>query len=137
MDHLSPVFSLVRRFAIEAPNPETFRDTKPSLLVCWWSTCYAATVIVIRVLGRYGRADKVFKEDAVMLVAVVPLLLRMAFLHPVLLFGTNNVVADDLSDWSIHRREKGSQLVMMCRIFYPALYVLPPYYLSLVHLILT
>lgn len=112
---------LLRRFVDTAPDPETFRDTKPSLLVCWWCTCYAATVIVIRVLGRYGRADKIFKEDAVMLVAILPLLLRMAFTHPVLLFGTNNVITDGLSEWNIRRRVTGSQLVMVSRIFYPAL----------------
>ena len=50
--------------------------------------------------------------------ALVPLFVRMAFVHVVLLHGTNNVQANGLTDLQIQRREIGSRLVLAARIFY-------------------
>lgn len=53
-----------------------------------------------------------------MMLAVVPLLMRAAFVHVVLLYGTNNTQLDGLTEAVIHRREIGSQLVLASRIMY-------------------
>ncbi|TVY88531.1 hypothetical protein LAWI1_G004578 [Lachnellula willkommii] len=109
---------LPRSLVSEAPALRTFRDDKPTLLVCWWCTFYAVTVILFRVCGRYVRAEKIFTEDGIMLLAIVPLFLRMALIHVVLLFGTNNAVITNLSVEDVRRREIGSQLVLVSRIMY-------------------
>lgn len=110
----------VLRLVTEAPDITTFRDDKPTLLVSWWCTCYAIAIIVIRFCGRYVRAEKVFLEDAIMLLAITPLLVRMGFVHIVLRNGTNNTITDGLSAQNIQQRELGSQLVLAARISYAA-----------------
>lgn len=111
---------ILRRFVDDAPAAQSFRDTKPTLLVSWWCTVYAITIIVFRAAGRYVRTEKIFVEDGIMLLAVIPLLARMGFTHVVLLFGTNNVVTTGLTDDDIHRREIGSQMVLASRLMYAA-----------------
>lgn len=107
----------IRSFT-DAPELRSFRDDKPILLVSWWCTFYAITIILIRFCGRYVRTEKVFREDGTMLLAIVPLLLRMAFVHVVLLFGTNNTITVNLTDVDIRHREIGSRLVLASRIMY-------------------
>lgn len=75
-------------------------------------------IIVIRMFGRYLRTQRFFTEDKVMMIAVVPLITRMTLVHFVLVWGTNNVKADGLSETDIRDREIGSQLVLAARIFY-------------------
>jgi hypothetical protein len=111
---------LFRRAVTEPPELRAFRDDKPTLLVSWWCTFYAITIIIIRVCGRYVRTEKIFSEDGTMLLAIIPLLIRMAFVHVVLLFGTNNTVTTDLTAEGIRRREIGSRLVLASRIMYAA-----------------
>ncbi|KAH8820806.1 hypothetical protein F5884DRAFT_61335 [Xylogone sp. PMI_703] len=111
---------ILRRFAAAPPGERSFRDDKPTLLVGWWCTCYAIAVIVVRVCGRYVRAERIFREDGVMTLAIIPLLIRMALVHIVLLYGTNNVDTFGLTPREIHRREIGSQAVLASRIFYAA-----------------
>jgi len=111
---------LLRRFVDDPPELMTFRNVKPTLLVSWWCTVYAITIIFIRVGGRYVRAEKIFAEDGIMLLAIIPLLVRMAFVHVVLLFGTNNTATDGLSPQAIHQRQIGSQLVLASRVMYAA-----------------
>lgn len=57
-----------------------------------------------------------------MLWSIVPLMIRMAFIHPVLLWGTNNTTGLALSDQDIENRSLGSRLVLASRIFY-AIYI--------------
>ena len=111
---------LLRRFVDTAPELTAFRDVKPTLLLSWWCTFYSFVVILLRVAGRYVRAEKVFLDDGIMLLAIVPLFMRMAFVHVVLLYGTNNVATDGLSDVAIYQRELGSKLVLASRIMYAA-----------------
>jgi hypothetical protein len=111
---------VLRRFVTTAPALRDFREDKPTLLVSWWCTFYAITIILFRVCGRYIRTEKVFLEDGVMILAVVPLLMRVAFVHVVLLYGTNNSDTTGLTSVEIHHRETGSQLVLASRIMYAA-----------------
>jgi hypothetical protein len=103
-----------------APPARSFQDDKPTLLVCWWCTLFAAVIIVFRVTGRFIRSETLFKEDWLAFVTLIPLAIRMALVHVIILFGTNNVVTEGLSAESIHNREIGSRLVLASRIFYAA-----------------
>ena len=102
------------------PAARSFHDDKPTLLVCWWCTCFAAVIIIFRVCGRYIRTEKLFKEDWLAFACLIPLLTRQALVHVILLYGTNNVITTGLSDEEIYRRSIGSRLVLASRIFYAA-----------------
>jgi len=56
-----------------------------------------------------------------MALSLVPLLGRMALVHLVLLWGTNNAITDGLTPLDIQHREIGSKLVLASRIMYAAL----------------
>ena len=51
---------------------------------------------------------------------LIPLLIRMAFVHVVLLYGTNNVMTDGLTGDEIWHRSIGSRAVLASRAFYAA-----------------
>ncbi|RDL32380.1 uncharacterized protein BP5553_08836 [Venustampulla echinocandica] len=111
---------IFRRLAAEAPEPRGFREDKPTLIMSWWCTIYAITTILLRIAGRYIRTEHIYIEDRVMLLAIVPLLIRIAVVHPILLYGTNNTVITELLPASIRQREIGSQLVLASRVMYAA-----------------
>lgn len=104
-----------------APPPaRNFNEDKATLIVCWWCTMFAVTIIMFRVTGRYIRTEKLFPEDIIASLCIIPILARMALVHVVLLYGTNNVITDGLSQLNISHREIGSRLVLGSRIFYAA-----------------
>lgn len=102
------------------PAARIFLDDKPTLLVSWWCSLFAATVIIFRICGRYIRTEKLFTEDWIAFLCLIPLFIRMGLVHVVLLYGTNNVIADGLSDLEVQHRQIGSKLVLASRIFYAA-----------------
>lgn len=77
-------------------------------------------MILTRLAGRKVRSNKLFREDWIMLLALVPLFARMGFVHIVLVYGTNNVatVGVNYTEEEIRHRELGSKLVLAARIFY-------------------
>ncbi len=107
------------------PPLRPFSDDKPTLLVSWWLTIFCAFVIALRIVGRYVRVERLFVEDKIAGLALIPLFLRMVFVHVVLLYGTNNVAVEQngprLSGEEIHRRSIGSGLVLLTRILQPTL----------------
>ncbi|KAL4740451.1 hypothetical protein BDV11DRAFT_96002 [Aspergillus similis] len=100
------------------PDARTRLQDNPTLLVSWWATGVSLAIIVTRVCGRYVRIERLFREDKIMMASIIPLLARMAFVHVVLLWGTNNTKVDGLTDEEIRHREIGSRLVLAARIFY-------------------
>ena len=106
------------------PNAQTVVTRNPGLLVSWWCTAFALTIIIARLIGRYIRTEKLFREDKIMAWSIAPLLLRMAFAHCVLRWGTNNAILIGMTPVELYRRELGSKLVLPARILYAALYVL-------------
>lgn len=110
------------------PSPPPLRtalQNHPTLLVSWWATGFALAIIAVRVSGRYLRLETLFLDDAVMLLSIVPLLARMALVHLVLLWGTNNLPQDAalaLAPQLLRQRQLGSGLVLAARICY-ALFV--------------
>ncbi|KAK4675092.1 hypothetical protein QC764_501440 [Podospora pseudoanserina] len=103
------------------PPARPFSEDKPTLLTSWWITLLCAFIILLRLVGRFVRVEKLFGEDKVAALVLIPLFLRMAFVHPILLFGTNNVELNDeldLSDEGLRRRAIGSGLVLISRMLY-------------------
>lgn len=84
-------------------------------------TCYAITIILFRVTGRWLRTELVFVEDVIILLSICLLVPRMVLVRYILDYGTNNV---DLSfvttEAEVHQREFGSQLVLITRLLYAA-----------------
>jgi hypothetical protein len=105
-------------FHEQPPDLQTKIAMNPTLLVSWWATGFALIAIVIRVTGRWVRVERLFREDKIMLYSVIPLLIRMALVHVILIWGTNNTVSTGLTEIEIWRREIGSKLVLAARIFY-------------------
>ena len=104
------------------PVPQDATTNNPSLLVSWWCTIFALVIIIVRLCGRWIRTEKLFLEDKIMALSIIPLMARMGCVHVVLKWGTNNaLLTDDLSDVQIWHREIGSKLVLPARIFYAAL----------------
>jgi hypothetical protein len=75
---------------------------------------------MFRVTGRYIRTEKLFKEDWLALACLIPLCIRMALVHLVFLYGTNNMTTEGVSDDILQQRSTGSRLVLGSRIFYAA-----------------
>ncbi|EPQ65030.1 Bgt-3829 [Blumeria graminis f. sp. tritici] len=106
------------RFPTAAPPVTSFRDDKPSLLISWWCTLYSLAIIIFRIMGRYIRTEKIFLDDQVMVLSIIPLLSRMALETVVIIHGTNNVEITSLTPTQIHGRELGSKMVLVSRILY-------------------
>jgi len=102
------------------PALQTKLDMNATLLVSWWCTLFSLTAIVIRLMGRWVRTERLFREDKIMFWSVIPLMIRMGLIHVVLIWGTNNTVTTGLSLEQIRQREIGSKLVLAARIFYAA-----------------
>ncbi|RMJ25065.1 integral membrane protein, partial [Aspergillus sp. HF37] len=100
------------------PDIRSREDNLPTLLMSWWATCFSVVIIIVRICGRYIRIERFFREDLVMTASLLPLLVRMAFVHPILLWGTNNTKTAGLSPSDIRHREMGSKLVLPARIVY-------------------
>lgn len=107
------------------PLPKSRQETNPTLLMSWWCTGFSLIIIFVRLAGRYIRSERFYREDLVMMGSILPLFIRMGFVHVVLIWGTNNVVTAGLSPLDIQQRELGSRLVLAARIFYALLYVIP------------
>lgn len=104
------------------PPYRLFGEDKPTLLVCWWCTIFACVIIIFRVCGRYVRSEELFTEDKIAFACIVPILVRQALVHVVLLYGTNNIDFGEVpvSGEEVWRREVGSRLVLGSRVFYAA-----------------
>ncbi|KAL5332471.1 hypothetical protein BJX70DRAFT_404572 [Aspergillus crustosus] len=100
------------------PDIRTRLDDNPTLMVSWWATGVSLAIILTRVAGRYVRIERLFREDKIMMASILPLLARMALVHVVLIYGTNNTKVDGLTEEDIRRREIGSKLVLAARICY-------------------
>ncbi|KNG49822.1 hypothetical protein TW65_03413 [Stemphylium lycopersici] len=106
-------------YSDSAPDRRSRLANNPTLLYSWWCTVFSAVIIGIRLSGRYIRNERLFREDKIMALSIIPLFARMGFVHVVLIYGTNNVDVSNLTDPVIIRhREIGSQMVLGSRIFY-------------------
>ena len=107
-------------YSTPPPAKDAVADN-PTLLLSWWCTGFALAIIIVRIAGRYVRTEKLFREDKIMALSIIPLLARMALVHLILIWGTNNTVTASLSPIEIQHRIVGSKLVLVSRIMYAAL----------------
>lgn len=103
------------------PHAKSSKADHPTLLVSWWCTGFGLAIILVRICGRYIRTERLFREDKIMALSMIPLLGRMALIHVVMVWGTNNAINDGLTAQDISHREIGSKLVLAARIMYAAL----------------
>lgn len=78
-------------------------------------------MIVWRTIGRLLRANTLYSDDKMMLLTVIPLCIRQALVHFVLLNGTNNVATEGLTLEEIEKREIGSRFVLAARVVFAML----------------
>lgn len=114
---------LPRDLYSSSPPPRDAKQDNPTLLVSWWCTGFAVAIILVRIAGRYVRTERLFREDKIMALSLIPLLARMGLVHLVLLWGTNNTTTEGLTARDIHYRQIGSRLVLVSRIMYAMLSV--------------
>jgi hypothetical protein len=112
---------LEKRIYSEPPKAQSKLDMNPTLLVSWWCTGFAIAIILVRICGRKVRTNILFREDKVMALSMIPLMIRMGLVHVILLWGTNNVETEGLTENDIRHREIASRLVLASRIFYAML----------------
>jgi hypothetical protein len=106
-------------YSSSPPDPRSREQNNPTLLFSWWCTCFSLAVVAVRLVGRMVRNNQLFKEDKIMFFALVPLLIRMALVHMILIWGTNNVdTSKGMSELEEYHRSIGSRLVLAARIFY-------------------
>ncbi|KAK1757117.1 hypothetical protein QBC47DRAFT_175215 [Echria macrotheca] len=106
-----------------APPARPFSDDKPTVLVAWWIAGLCSVVIALRLAGRWIRVERLFVEDKIAAYFLIPLFLRTAVIHVVLLYGTNNVLLEtplQFTDEELRRRSVGSGLVLLTRVLHPA-----------------
>ncbi|CAM1511546.1 Fc.00g090590.m01.CDS01 [Cosmosporella sp. VM-42] len=106
----------------DPPSLREFKFDKPTLLVCWWATSFCTIIILLRLAGRFIRTERLFKEDRIAALALIPLYLRMGCVHYILLYGTNNADFSGvkLSDEQLKQKRIASGLVLASRVFYAA-----------------
>lgn len=106
----------------EPPPLRPFQEDKPTLLVCWWITLFCTVIILLRVGGRFVRSERLFREDKVAALALIPLYLRMGCVHVILIYGTNNAQLEgaNLSQEELHHKSIASGLTLLSRILYAA-----------------
>lgn len=106
----------------DPPPLAAFKDDKPTLLVCWWITIFCTVIILLRVGGRFVRSERLFVEDKVAALALIPLFIRMGCVHVILIYGTNNAQLEGagLSEATLHKKSIASGLVLFSRIMYAA-----------------
>ena len=106
----------------DAPARRTIDEDHPTLLVTWWCTGCCIGFIVARLLGRYFRVGKLYRDDWFMALTTLPLLAHQAFVHVVLQYGTNNTSdTESMGKAELRRRRIGSGMVLGARVMYIAL----------------
>ncbi|KAK4916558.1 hypothetical protein LTR66_017007 [Elasticomyces elasticus] len=119
---MAPWPNIQPRWPTSPPELQTKLQMNPTLIVSWFCTIFALVVISIRIFGRWVRTEMLFREDKVMLWAIIPLLIRMGLVHVILIWGTNNTTTTALTQADIYHRSIGSRCVLASRIFY-AIYI--------------
>ncbi|KAK0948082.1 hypothetical protein LTR29_000606 [Friedmanniomyces endolithicus] len=102
------------------PEARSRMQNWPTLLYSHWTTAFSAVIILTRLCGRKVRSGVLFAEDYVMLLAMIPLFIRMGLIHMVLIYGTNNIRTSgyNFSASDLERHSTGARLVLVARIFY-------------------
>jgi hypothetical protein len=98
-------------------------DTIQTLVLLWVFTWLAMALMVSRLAMRKLRGQALQPGDKITVVCMVCLLARLAFIHVVLVWGSNNVsegfrAKHTFTQTEIYQREIGSKLTLVSRTFY-------------------
>lgn len=94
-------------------------------------TIYLAVLLIVFRLGlRWHRRERLGMDDYVMLSSIIWLAIRLAMIHMVLIWGTNNVSEDTrnaiIDTTEIWRREQASKMLLVNRFAYNTLWANSP-----------
>lgn len=108
----------ITRFQILAMD-----ETDEELLILWFLTGAAVAIMVLRLVLRRYRKQRLELGDHLTIAAIISLLLRGAVIHVALVWGTNSITAAvraqlQFASEEIYRREAGSKLTIVNRVFY-------------------
>ncbi|KAI8299443.1 hypothetical protein K4K61_010644 [Colletotrichum sp. SAR11_59] len=95
----------------------------PTLLIHWLFSCLALAVMFARLVWRKIARQEYNLGDYLTIAACICALTRLGLIHVVLTWGTNNVTpkyrdSHNFTDEEIYRREIGSKLSLVNRVFY-------------------
>ncbi|KAF6830389.1 Pth11-like integral membrane protein [Colletotrichum musicola] len=95
----------------------------PTLLLHWLFSCLALLIMGVRLVWRKAARQDFNLGDYLTVAACVCALTRLGLIHVVLTWGTNNVspklrATHTFTDEEIYRREIGSKLSVVNRVFY-------------------
>lgn len=98
-------------------------ETIQTLVLLWVFTWLGMAIMGLRLLMRKVRGRTLNLSDKITIVCMLCLLARLAFIHIVLIWGTNKLSAQfraghTFSPGEIFRRETGSKLLLVSRIIY-------------------
>ncbi|KAK1141909.1 hypothetical protein N8T08_008422 [Aspergillus melleus] len=94
-----------------------------TLVLLWLFTWLTVTLIATRLLMRKVRRKPFVLGDYLSFAAILCALVRLALVHVILIWGTNNMSLDmrqahHFTDQEIHQREIGSKFALCNRVFY-------------------
>ena len=95
----------------------------PTLLILWLFSCLALIIMAIRLIWRKVAGQSFNLGDYLTMAACVAALIRLALVHVVLTWGTNNMTdtfrnTHHFTAREIYQREIGSKFIIINRFFY-------------------
>jgi len=98
-------------------------DTEVTIVITWVFTWLAEALMALRLIMRKLRKQDFNISDYITVAAMAFLIIRLAMVHVVLIWGTNNIQADfrdshKFTAQEIYQREIGSKLTLAVRAVY-------------------
>lgn len=98
-------------------------EADAEILILWILTGLAVAMMLLRLGLKQYRSQSFSLGDYITIAAIVSILLRGAVIHVALVWGTNSITAAVRKTMAftpevIYRREIGSQLTIVNRVFY-------------------
>ncbi|KAE9372859.1 hypothetical protein N431DRAFT_505149 [Stipitochalara longipes BDJ] len=98
-------------------------EDESELIILWFLTGAAVAIMIARLVLRTYRKQRLELGDYFTIAAIVSILLRGAVIHVALVWGTNSITSAartkiDFTPQEIYRREVGSKLTIVNRVFY-------------------
>lgn len=100
----------------------------PTLVIHWVFSCLALLIMGLRLVWRKVAKQPFVLGDYLTMGAILCCAVRLALIHVVLTWGTNNIKPSlrekmVFTDEVVYRREIGSQFAIVNRVFYNSLLV--------------
>lgn len=98
-------------------------DTEVTIVITWVFTWLSVALMAIRLIMRKLRKQDLNTSDYFTIAAMMFLIIRLALVHVVLIWGTNNIPEDfrashTFTAQEIYQLEIGSKLTLVVRAVY-------------------